>query len=297
MINPLRIRPVTVVGAADAIANLVLKLEGLYITWDRTAPAFAADAVALIQQAALHRLELDGTTLDPGGAWQLHPDLPGQRQPLRPSVHVENNFGFIDDPVEADAFDQQPQLVAYRTILGRVEADDQYQLELIDSIIDGGSPEGDPSPGFSVQAASAADPELAWGPALQVSGMTSFGRMRVERVSGQGGIWLHRLEAHDNQHGCVKFSFFRGDHDRLPPHHGCIFAGAAVISFTDTWFGLPGYGQLKFRCDRKLLEQGPANDAMGCFGYLLNSHKWKNLNIRYREYMPVGVLPILVPVT
>jgi hypothetical protein len=133
--------------------------------------------------------------------------------------------------------------------------------------------------------------------------MTSFGRMRVERVSGQGGIWLHRLEAHDNQSGCIKFSFFRGDHDRLPPHHGCIFGSvlandiAAPISFSAVWFGLPGYGQLKLRSDKKLLEQGPANDAMGCFGYLLNTHKWKNLNIRYREYMPVGVQPILVPVT
>ncbi len=305
LINPMRIRPVDVlgVGAADAIANLIVRFEGLYITWDKTAPAFVADTEALIQQAALHRLELDGTTLDPGGGWQLHPALMNQRQAMRPSLHLENDFGFIDDANEIDGFDQQPRVVVYRSIIGRVEADDQYQLELTDSIIDGGSPEGDLAPNFSVQSASAADPETAWGPVLNVSGMTSFGRMRVAQVSGQGGIWLHRLEAHDNQSGCVKFSFFRGDHDRLPPHHGCIFASvlqngkATPISFTATYFGLPGYGQLKLRSDRKLLEQGPANDAMGCFGYLLNTHKWKNLTIRYREYMPVGVQPILVPVT
>ena len=295
---PLRFRPLDVFGpgAADAIANLMVRLEGLYITWDRGAPAFAEDTEALIQQAALNRLELEGTTLDPGGAWQLDPASPGTRQNLRPAFHLSADFGFVDDPTEADAFDQQPLILAQRSILGRVEADDEFQLQLIDSLIDGGSAEGDPAPAFAVRAATG-DPEVNWGPALAVAGMTSFGRMRVARVDGQGGIWLHRLEAHDNQSGCVKFSYFSGDGDRLPPHHGCIFAQEAPISFSATWFGLAGYGQLRLRSDRRLLEQGPNNDLMGCFGYLLTTHKWKNLNIRYREYMPVGIRPILVPVT
>ncbi|WP_127556030.1 hypothetical protein [Saccharospirillum alexandrii] len=297
LVNPLRFRPADVLGpgAADAIASLAVRLEGLYISWDRTAPAFAADA-ALIQQAALNRLELLGTTLDPGGAWQLDPLSPGVRQAMRPSFNLDNAFGFIDDPNEADAFDQQSVIHIERSIIGRVLADDEYDLNVIDSILDGGSPEGDPAPQFAVRAATG-DPLVNWGPELTVSGMTAFGRMRVHSVTGQGGIWLHRLEAHDNQRGCVKFSYFSGDSDRLPPHHGCVFGTATDISFVATWFGLPGYGQLRLRSDPRLLDQGPNNDAMGCFGYLLNSHKWKNLNIRYREYMPVGIRPILVPVT
>ncbi|GGX79736.1 hypothetical protein GCM10007160_03910 [Litchfieldella qijiaojingensis] len=298
LVNPLRFRPLDVLGAgaAEVIANLMVRLEGLYLTWDREAAGFADPNEALIQQAALNRLELDGTTLDPGGAWQLDPLSPGVRQALRPALHVANDFGFVDDPNETDAFDQQPWIVIHRSIVGRVEADDEYQLELIDSLIDAGSAEGDPAPEFAVCAASG-DPLLEWGPTLQVAGMTCFGRMRVHSVDGQGSIWLHRLEAHDNQRGCVKFSFFSGDGDRLPPHHGCLFATSASISFTATWFGLPGYGQLRLRSDRRLLEQGPNNDAMGCFGYLLNTHKWKNLNIRYREFVPVGIRTILVPVT
>jgi hypothetical protein len=295
--NPLRFRPVDVLGpgAADTIANLLVRLEGLYVTWDRTAAGFGGSE-ALIQQAALSRLEFVGTTLDPGGAWLLDPVSPGIRQGTRSSLRLGNDFGFVDNSDEATAFDQQPEIIATRSILGRVEADDEYQLELVDSIIDGGSDEGDPAPGFSVCAATG-DPAIEWGPALRVAGMTSFGRMRVHEVSGQGGIWLHRLEAHDNQNGCVKFSYFSGDGDRLPPHHACIFGSSADISFTATWFGLPGYGQLRLRSDQRLLEQGPGNDAMGCFGFLLNTHKWKNLNIRYREFMPVGIRTILVPVT
>ena len=36
---------------------------------------------------------------------------------------------------------------------------------------------------------------------------------------------------------------------------------------------------------------------MGAFGYLLNTHKWKNIGIRQREFMPVGIRAILVPIT
>jgi hypothetical protein len=36
---------------------------------------------------------------------------------------------------------------------------------------------------------------------------------------------------------------------------------------------------------------------MGAFGYLLGAHKWKNVGIRLREYTPIGVRPVLIPVT
>ena len=101
--------------------------------------------------------------------------------------------------------------------------------------------------------------------------------------------------AHDDQSGCVRLSRVEGVADRLPPNHGCV--RGAVVSFADERFGEPGYAQLRLRSDRRVLEEGPQRDAMGAFGYLLNAHKWKNLDIRYREYMPVGVRPVLVPVT
>ena len=49
--------------------------------------------------------------------------------------------------------------------------------------------------------------------------------------------------------------------------------------------------------DRRIREQGPQDDAMGAFGFLLEAHKRRNLQIRFREFMPVGVRPLLIPVT
>ena len=42
---------------------------------------------------------------------------------------------------------------------------------------------------------------------------------------------------------------------------------------------------------------GPDDDAMGAFGFLRDAHKWTNLQVRLREFMPVGVRPLVVPVT
>jgi len=85
--------------------------------------------------------------------------------------------------------------------------------------------------------------------------------------------------------------------DRLPPHHGCVFGPDIDIGFTDERFGMAGYVQLRRRSDPRILEQGPGRDLMGAFGYLRNTHKFKNVTIRFREFMPVGIRPILIPVT
>ena len=67
--------------------------------------------------------------------------------------------------------------------------------------------------------------------------------------------------------------------------------------FTSTWFADPGYGQISRASDRRILTRGPGDDAMGATQFLYESHKWTNLNIRLREFMPVGVRPLVVPVT
>jgi hypothetical protein len=36
---------------------------------------------------------------------------------------------------------------------------------------------------------------------------------------------------------------------------------------------------------------------MGAFGFEREAHKWANLQVRLREFMPVGVRPLVVAVT
>jgi hypothetical protein len=283
--RPLGFRP-EVVGT-DLETTLTVKLEGLYLTRG----AGFAPTTALIEQAALNALEIDGCTLDPGGA--VMPN--GTRRPIRLAMNLTNDYGFAV-PADDDAFEQTPRLIVRRSILGPLHVDSDYQLTLSDSIVDAGSGVGASTPAHAIRATTGVS-DTEWGPELKINGVTIFGRTQVESVAGQGGIFVHGLRAHDNQKGCVKFSYFANDLNRLPPHHGCVFGSLAVLAFTQESFGTAGYAQLAFRSDRRLRENGPAYDEMGCFGYRRNTARWKNLNIRYREFMPAGVRPVLIAVT
>ena len=303
LVQPLRARP-TVVGGAGTpnLETLELVLEGLYLTRHAAFPA----AEALVMQAALGALRLLGCTLDPGGGLLLDGSITGSRASLRQAFALTNDYGL--SVAEAAAFDQVPALLLDHCIAGPLAVDSNYLLTLQDSIVDAGSGVVDSAPALVLCAASG-DPEIEWGPDLVLQGATLFGRSRVQTARGEGGIFVHRLEVHDNQDShstdvsvgqrgsCLKFCWFSGEHDRLPQHFACVFGPDARLRFTAEWFGRPGYAQLRLDCDARVLEDGPGNDEMGAFGSLRNTHKWKNIGIRLREFMPVGVRPVLIPIT
>lgn len=128
-------------------------------------------------------------------------------------------------------------------------------------------------------------------------GVTILGRTRVRTLSGRGDLFVHQLEVLDNQVGCIKLSYFSGEVDRLPQNFECVSAPGARLRFTEEWFGFPAYCQIRRSSDFHILQRGPGDDEMGAFGFLLEAHRWLNLQIRFREFMPLGVRPVLVPVT
>lgn len=282
---PLGFRP-TDPGAAE-VADLTVRLEGLMLT--RGAPM--ADADALVARAAVARLELDGCTLDPGG----HRLRDGTRAPLSPSLRLPQGFGF-DDPADLDAFEPTPDVVIQRSVTGALLLDDRHALVLEATVVDAGLEPGDP-PGDRFAVASATDPPGGWGPPLDVRGVHLLGRTRVQTVRGSGGLFVGRLEAWNDQTGCIKHSWLSGDGDRLPSNHACVRGPDADLVFTSTWFGDPAYGQIADASDRRVLRRGPGDDQMGAFGSLQEAHRRANLAVRLREFMPVGLRPLVIAVT
>ncbi|MBW4671114.1 MAG: hypothetical protein KME60_27745 [Cyanomargarita calcarea GSE-NOS-MK-12-04C] len=299
LVKPLRFRPQKVKGVdaneqdnLNALMSLLtVRLEGLYLT--RGDSWVASDA--LIEQAAVNQLEILDCTLDPGGNKELDGTAQGKRKDIFTSLKLDQSYGFSDD-IEKAAFNQVPEIILHRTIAGPILIDTNYKLHLTESIIDAGKGIGDDSSN-SFAVTSTTDPGNTWGAPTQVHSITVFGRMRVESISGQGGIWVHPLEVLNNQKGCLKFSYFSGQGDRLPQNHACVSGTEAKLRFVSEIFGQPAYGQIHESTDSQIREQGPNDDAMGAFGFLLESHKWRNLQIRYREFMPVGIRPLLIPVT
>lgn len=298
--RPLRVRPFRVLGAnqqeqadLDAInANVTFRLEGVEVV---RAASFPANN-PLVARAAVSRLEFHGCTLDPGGFRQRD----GTRSPLHQAIVLRTGHGFAQAN-ESQAFKETPEVQLQRTISGAVLLDTDYRLEVQDSIIDAGrGVEDAPDNTFAVSGAT--DPVAGWGAPMHLDRATFFGRVRVEEIDGRGGIWTQQLEVHNNQVGCIKYSYFADDSgpkpdNRLPQNHVCVSGSDAGLRFTSDWFRDPAYGQIARSSDFRILERGPDDDQMGAFGFLLESHKWRNLHIRYREFMPVGVRPLLVAVT
>ncbi|HEY8613614.1 MAG TPA: phage tail protein, partial [Roseomonas sp.] len=209
---PLRFRPVD--PGALGVENLVMRLEGLFLTREAALPA----TTPLIARAAVARLEIEGCTLDPGG----HRLRDGSRAPLSPALDLRDGYGF-DDPADLDAFQPTPDVVLLRSTAGALLVDGRYALTLADSIVDAGAGPAEPADArFAI--ASASDPANGWSAPLDLRGAHLMGRVRVAGLNGGGGLFLQRLEVQDNQHGCLKFSWLSGDADRLPHHHACLTA-------------------------------------------------------------------------
>lgn len=298
--QPLRFRPVNVASPTNdpneqnafnaVMSTLTVRLEGLYLT--RGAQFTPGPGDPLIARAALNSLEVINCTLDPAGYTSIHKD----RQPIFNSLKLDESYGFTKAK-ELSAFNQIPNIILQRSISGPLLIDSVYRLDLSDSIVDAGQGVDDHVDKFAVTSATG-NPAKGWGPPAHVSGVTILGRMRVESIEGRGGIWAHALEVLDNQKGCLKFSYFSGEAaDRLPQNHACVKGTDAELRFRSEIFGEPAYCQLAHSADYRIREQGPNDDAMGAFGFLLEAHKWRNLQIRFREFMPVGIRPLLIPVT
>jgi hypothetical protein len=279
---PLRARALDA-GRAEATE---LRLAGLWLArgegW--------TDGDPLVARADLGKLLVDGCTLDPGGALPACADE--GRRPIQPAIRLDE----AGSPLMTGTTD----VVLRRSVSGPLLIDRGHRLTVEESVVDAGSGVGEEpaSAGFAI--AGAGDPAASWGPQLDVTAATFLGRVRVERAAGRGGIWTQALEVLHNQTGCIKHSYLSGVGDRLPQTHACVRgtgAHAARLRFVSEVFGQPEYCQLADDCDFRIRERGPGDDAMGAFGFLLTAHKRRNVEIRYREFLPLGIRPQLVTVT
>ena len=308
--QPLAFRPAKVAGA-DAVEQakldaqmdaLFVRLEGLYIARGLN---FAA-GLPLISRAALNKLEVLSCTLDPGGFRRFN----GSRSPLLPGIKLFEPYGFATAADERE-FKQTPEIIIQRSICGAIFTDEGYRLCLTDSIVEsipvtvplgGGGTKIYP---FAITGAT--NQVQGYACATVVRNVTILGRVRAQSIEGSGGIFTGVLEAFDQQAGCLKYCYFADDSmspappdavkNRLPQHFACVTGSEARLIFTGEFFGDPAYCQLSLECDRRILEEGVGNDQMGAFNFLLEAHKWRNLKIRFREFMPVGIRPLLIPVT
>jgi hypothetical protein len=142
-----------------------------------------------------------------------------------------------------------------------------------------------------------------------------IGEAELSRTTVLGPVFVHRIEAsecilddftvvEDSQHGCLRFTAWTAG-SIVPRQYECVQIEVQSPLFTSREFGEPGYGQLLASADLAIVSTGGgtilegAQDGseMGAFAREKNPIKESSILIKYQEYMPLGLAPVLIQVT
>jgi hypothetical protein len=125
---------------------------------------------------------------------------------------------------------------------------------------------------------------------------TVIGPARLHRLDASECLFASDVQVDDTQHGCLRFSaWVQGS--ALPRQYECVPlpVGAAVLA--STAFGSPDYARVLDTVGPVILEGGPDGSELGAFARERTAVKERSLLIKYREYLPLGLEPVLVHVT
>jgi hypothetical protein len=141
------------------------------------------------------------------------------------------------------------------------------------------------------------------------------GEAVLSRTTVLGRAFVHRIEVSecilddftvvdDTQHGCVRFTAWPAG-SIVPRQYESVQIDVQSPLFASREFGEPGYGQLLASADLAIVSSGGgtirqgAQDGseMGAFAREKNPIKESSILIKYQEYMPLGLAPVLIRVT
>ena len=252
----------TFTGVGDA----TLVLDGLFIS----------GGVDVVLRGTFDRVTLSCCTLDPG-TWEADATAPG----WRPAVDLR--------PLEATQLrilGRVGELVIDRCITGPILTDGVLGrldgLTVRDSILQAADP-------------AAAAIFLTAGE-VALSRCTVLGTARVHRLDASECILHDVVAVEDRQHGCVRFSAWATGSE-LPRQYESVDVPPRAGLFASRDFGRPEYAQLLPTAGGEINEGAEDGSEMGAFCREMNSVKERSLLIKYREYLPLGLEPVVVHVT
>jgi len=148
-----------------------------------------------------------------------------------------------------------------------------------------------------VQAVDPADPALAIDTGVtNLSAVTILGKARLHRVEATTSIFHDVVTVADHQHGCVRFSALPSA-SVVPRPYECVAIGPDEPLFVSRSFGQPGYAQLLASANPGVASGAQDGSELGAFWRDKNPIKERSLLLKYQEYMPIGLAPVLIYVT
>jgi hypothetical protein len=124
---------------------------------------------------------------------------------------------------------------------------------------------------------------------------TVLGPGFVHRINATESILDDMFVTEDIQHGCIRFSAWSTG-SALPRQYESVEIAPHAPIFTSRDFGDPGYCQLRSGTGA-VASGGPNGSEMGAFARERNAIKERSLLLKYQEFMPLGLTPVVIDVT
>lgn len=126
--------------------------------------------------------------------------------------------------------------------------------------------------------------------------VTVLGRGRLHRLEASDAILHDIVTVEDYQSGCVRFSAWATG-SIVPRRYESVEIAPRQGLFTSAAFGHHGYAQLHDAAPAAILAGAEDGSEMGAFSREQSGVKERGLLIKYREYMPVGLVPVVIHAT
>jgi hypothetical protein len=134
------------------------------------------------------------------------------------------------------------------------------------------------------------------------------GELRLVRSTLLGPADLHRADVSecilhdvvtvdDTQHGCVRFSAWASPGSVLPRQYECVAIAPRAPLFSSRAWGRPDYAQLLASVPAAIAEGAQDGSEMGAFARERNALKERSLRIKFDEFLPLGLVPVIVYAT
>lgn len=279
--------------AADP-ARPTLLLDGSFSISGDASSAFVLNGFVVAANTSLPAL-VQVPALRPLGAANLLGELDLTHCTLVPGLSVGPNGDPLQPSVPALIVEPAGvAVVGKRAILGGIRASVFATVNLTDCIVDATDP---------TLVAYAALDNASGGGALTLQGCTVVGKVHADLLAlvsdsifwsalapGDAAPWISGLVADRKQEGCVRFSFLPFA-AVTPRRFKCVERAVAspMPLFFSLRYGHPAYMKLLVSTDDSIRRGADDGGEMGCFHFLLAPQRESDLNIRLREYSPVGL--------
>jgi hypothetical protein len=140
---------------------------------------------------------------------------------------------------------------------------------------------------------------------IQLTRVTVLGRIAAHRLAANDSILADFAAIDDVQDGSVRFSAYASG-SAIPQQYQSAAIPPGAPIFTSDSYGQPGYAQLLETADAaiaggatgaSICSGAETGSEMGAFSADLNPVKKKGLLVKYAEYMPLGLTPVIIHVT